>query len=404
MPRLALGLSLAAGVATLLACVPSNPPQTPPRPVKPEDGPKGSIVVDYHGGEFTRQLQARFRLDRAGYVLVGHLGGDGHIRVLYPETPRSSGWVSGGKTVLLKPRAAMYDVSPHLFSFASTPWRSLSAQMDSYDGLGHGYVFMITSRFPIDYGAIRDRDGFEQLEIVDYDRSSDPRYAVRNLADDLVTGPYTLKFARDASGGAFARANACPRRWGLLGYSRFDYSPWLDLGYSYFTYPGISLLNGMAFARLYGLQQCRGSYYASGRFHGPTTLIIPVTGTPQQPLTPRLQRPTRRTLEDQERTAIISGRSALDRRGTLSTRGGGGVKSQARAIRPTLNRPDWSGEIDRSRPTSTAAYQPERAARPMDTPRMSTPSTHRPPTPTTTTAITPSSGGETRTERPRPQP
>src|SRR5687767_13563890 len=145
--RLATGLALAATAATLMGCLPPN--AQPPRPIKPDDGPQGSVHVDFRGGALTRQLWTRFRLDRAGYVLVGHLGGDGQIRVLYPETPRSSGWVDAGKTMQLKSRAAMHDVSPRLFSFASAPWRSFSAQLDSYDGLGHGYVFMITSRYPI---------------------------------------------------------------------------------------------------------------------------------------------------------------------------------------------------------------------------------------------------------------
>src|SRR5690242_8774974 len=104
--RVAMGLVF---VAMLTACLPpAASPPPPARPVTPQDGPRGSISVDFQGGAYTRQLRPRFRLDRGGYVLVGHLGGDGQIRILYPETPKQSGWVSAGKMILLKPYTAAY--------------------------------------------------------------------------------------------------------------------------------------------------------------------------------------------------------------------------------------------------------------------------------------------------------
>lgn len=388
--RLATGFALAVTAATLSACLPTNAAQSP-RPVTPKDGPEGTVRVVYLGGSFTRRIQARFRLDRAGYVLVGHLGGDGRIRVLYPETPRDRGWVAGGETIVSKPQTAMYDVSPHFFSFAMAPWRSLGAQMDSYDGLGHGYVFMITSRSPIDYGTLGDRDGFETLEIENYEATHDPRYAIRNLADELSTGGYTLKFARDPNGGAYARATGCPSRWDLMAYHpAFGYMPWMELGYLYFQYPGASLLHGIQFARHHGMLSCRGSLYASGFHSGRPTVVIPVAGTPQGPLTPRLQRPARRTLEDETRTAIINGRSAFDRRGTLSSRRA--FRGGQPASRPTMGRPERPRDIGRSRPGSTEIARPQRSARPNDGPRMTTRSAPRP------TAGT--SGGGTKVDRP----
>ena len=422
LTRLTIGFVAAA---TLAGCLP--PATAPaPRPLKPEDGPRGSVHVDLSGGAFSRQIQTRFRVDKGAYVLVGHLGGDGQVRVLYPETPRASGWVSGGKTVSLKPYSALYDMSPHMYSFASVPYRSLGAQLDSYDGLGHGYVFMIASRYPIDYYALVEAKAFEQLEIEDYERTSDPRYAIRAFADDIATGAYTLKFASSQRTNLYAQLTGCPSAWGLTSYR--TYGSWMDFGYSYFPFPGSSLFNGFALANFYGYhsygsgygyRSCRGSnYYADVPVYRTLVTGTVPTGAPPGPVTPRLQRPDRRSLTNPERTAIIGGRSSIDRGTVTSTRrtfdgsgsnfGSGGWRSGSRPMDATRGRNDF---VDRPGHGSTSSSgssgsssgsQPfERASRPMDTPRLTTPSA--PPTPPTTTS-TSSSGGETRAERPRPQP
>ena len=397
--RIAQGFGFASVALTLVACLPPST-RSAPRAIAPSDGPRGSIYVESFGGAFTRQIQPRFRLDRSAYVLVGHLGGDGEIRVLYPETPQKSGWVSGNKTIRLKPQSAIYDVSPHLYSFASAPHRSFGAQMDSYDGLGHGYVFLITSRYPIDYEAIMGARGYEELGVDNYDSNRDPRYAVRSLADDLTTGPYSLKFARNQHRSLFAEMTGCSSSWGLFGYGgAFGYSPW-DMGYAFFSYPGFSLFNGFAFAHR-GIHSCRGGFYASNRSfrtYVGTTVTVPIPGTPSTPVTPVLQRPTRRTFENPERTRVIAGRSAIERRTnptrTTSESFGG------RAIRPTMGANDRWREYERTRPTSNEIHRPpERSSRPMDTPRMRTPPTT---TTTTTTVTTSAPSGGTKAERPRP--
>ena len=406
--RLAKGFALAAITAALSACAPPSTAPRAPRPVTPQDGPNGTVSVEVFGGVFARQIQPRFRLDRAGYVLVGHLGGDGQIRVLYPETPAKSGWVSANKTIRLKAHAAVWDVSPNLYSFATAPYRSYSAQMDSYDGRGHGFVFLITSRYPIDYEALAGAGGYDDLAVEDYDDTRDPRYAVRSFADDLTTGPYTLKFARNPHGSLYANATGCPSNWGLFSYGRSVYSPWMDVGYTYFSYPGASLLNSMAWASMYGLRSCRGSrYYAAERGFRTYVATIPVPGTPSTPITPQLQRPTRRTLEHGQRTRILTGRSPIDRTidrtgESLSHRrplGGGDGVGRFGSRERTIERPERAREVEVSRPTSTEISRGrENASRPTETPRLTTPSA---PTPTTTTTTT-STGGETRAERPRP--
>lgn len=400
--RLVIGFAIATAVS---GCLP--PSTTPaPRPLKPEEGPSGTIHADFFGGQFTRQIQTRFRVDNAAYVLVGHLGGDGVIRVLYPQTPWASGWVARNKTVMLKPYTAMHDMSPHLFSYATAPYRSMGAQIDSYDGLGYGYVFMIVSRRPIDYFALQEGSGFDALEILDYATTRDPRYAIRSLADGIATGPYTLKFASSRTSNSYALATGCGMQWGLnRGLDPF--SPFMGFGYSFFDYPGSALMNGLAFAqysRLHGMtRSCRGSQYAYSsplyREYSNGVTTVPVPGTPPGPLTPRLQRPERRTFTDPERTAIIGGRSSIDRGSTASRSSFAGERRSRRPIGSGSEYPTRTRGYEVTRPTHTEVRGPERASRPIDTPRLATPS--QPPTTTTSTATT---GGETRAERPRPQP
>jgi hypothetical protein len=398
--RIVIGFVAAAA---LTGCLPPIA-ATPPRPLKPMDGPRASVYVDYFGGMYTRQIQTRFRVERGAYVVVGHLGGDGEIRILYPETPRATGWVAGGRTVSLKPRAAIYDMSPHLYSFASAPYRTLSSAYDSYDGLGHGYVFIIASRSPIDHQALAMGKGYESVTVNDYDTSSDLRYAVRQFADEITIGPYTLQYAKNPGSSLYAQMTGCPSSWGLFSYRQSAFGMMDFISASFFPYPGSSLMSAFAFARNGMGRYCRGTYYAgyADRNYGyrTSTVYVPVAPAPRMPITPELQRPTRRTIQDPERRPLLSGHSSIER-GTTRTR-----TSESTPWRPSVNRPNYpgssSGYTERARSSSQSSGSGEiyRPTRPTDTPRMTTPL----PPPTTITTTSSSSEGGTRAARPNPRP
>lgn len=398
--RLVLGFTFAV---VLTACGAQTPGSTAPRPLKPQDGPRATIYVDPSGGAFSRQIRTRFRLDRAGYVMVGHLGGDGSVRVLYPETPYASGWVAAGKSISLRPVSAMYDMAPHLFSFATTPYRNAAARSDSYDGFGHGYVFIVTSRYPIYLGAFAGNRSFETLEVQDYDNESDPRIAVRELVDDVTTGPYTLKYARNDGFSRYAIGNSCSAQWALMSYDPY-FGPW-SFGYSIFAYPGMSLVNALAFAHYYGFERrCGASYYAGYPFYFRTysTVYNPVrpVAPPQGELTPELQRPTRRTLENPERGRgpLTSGFSPFGRRS--------GFDGERTSRRPISSRPQYPNRgrdrgSDVTRRTNSEIHRPERGPRPVESPRTSAPAP-RPPAPVQAPTTT-SQGDNPKGDRPRPQ-
>lgn len=217
MSRFGLPLLLLAAAA----CA-RTPDSQAPKPLKPADGPKGSIHVDYSGGLLDRNINAYFRTEDNSYVMIGHLGGDGRIRVLFPETPDDGGYIRGKRLYRTSSITAYYDAIPSLFSYRVASMRGLGARYDSYDGRGHGYVFMISSRTPLRYRMLYDYAGWAEWEIDEYDRTIDPRYAIRSFADMLAGGSkYTLKFA--SSGTTSAYTSYASRAWDCSFLSGFGF-------------------------------------------------------------------------------------------------------------------------------------------------------------------------------------
>ena len=188
--------------------------------------------VDSYGGLLNRSINAHFQIEQNAYALVAHLGGDGRIRILFPESPDESGYVRGKRMYRTTSMPAYYDAIPSLFSYRLATFRGVGARHDSYDGRGHGYVFMITSRTPLRYRYLYDYAGWAEWELENYDRSHDPRYAIRSFADMLAGGAkYTLKFASNLT--SFGYSSYADRAWdcsflsglGLLG-NGMGWSAW----------------------------------------------------------------------------------------------------------------------------------------------------------------------------------
>jgi hypothetical protein len=302
-----------------------------PRPIVPEEGPGGSLHVRYSGGLIYRTVDATFRVDENAYVLVGHLAGDGVIRVIHPTNPAQAfRAVRAGQSVSTGSFTAAYDGAPSAFSLMSAPFRSMNAMMDSYDGLGHGFVFMVVTRSPMDLDAITDGFEWDEFDVRDYLQTSDPRLAIRDFAESVTRGDkYTIKFAKSFSTQNFASyastAFDCgtlaslgyghlPTFWGSWGFGAHSY-----LGYGASRYGLRSGCGGHRYAyRDYAMRR-QYAYvphvpYAPPRAGGPT---LPPPG----PITPTLTRPTRRGLGEAA-PGVLVGRSAIDRatRTTYSSR------------------------------------------------------------------------------------
>ena len=185
------------------ACASVNRPSS--RMLTPANGPRARVYVSYFGGLTARTVHTTFSTDKNAYVIVGRLGGDGRVEILYPETPLSPTLVSGGKTYTARGFSSSYDGAPQLYQYASRAPRSYSARMDSYDGRGNGFVFIIATTYPM-FTDILDDHGVwsDALEVEDYYSAYDPRYSITDLAETLTGGmPYTLDYASSFSSMAY---------------------------------------------------------------------------------------------------------------------------------------------------------------------------------------------------------
>jgi len=193
--------------------------------------PKARISANYVGGPYTQTLRASFRADKRAYAMVGHLTGDGRIEVLFPEDPRDSERIEAKKSYSTGPIDARNDGEAARFNFTSRAYRSASARLDSYDGNGNGFVFIIASSRPLDFDPITDEDGgWAEYRIEDYHRLSDPRSAVGDLARFVAGGSsYSIDYA-----GSFTTSPA-------FHYTSFGYGP-MSCGSSLFghTFGGYS--------------------------------------------------------------------------------------------------------------------------------------------------------------------
>ena len=237
----------------LLALAACSPRQTElaPRPLVPKNGPEAHVRVEYDGGTLNRRLEALFTVKRPAYVMVAHLGGDGVVRVLFPEDPRESGWIRGGRVYRTDAASADYDAAPGYWFMRPTFHRSVAARQDSYDGNGHGYVFMIASETPLRFDRVSDVSLWNEYELPGYATALDPRGLIRAYADMVsAAGGYTLDYATSTSSYAHysyagqraecamlsAQRALMPYYWNAIGYSGFHSLSWSCNGASYFDW------------------------------------------------------------------------------------------------------------------------------------------------------------------------
>ena len=270
---MALHRFMPVALLALAACAPRQA-DIAARPLIPRNGPDASVRVDYEGGVLRRRIEAVFTVERPSYVMVGHLGGDGIIRVLFPEDPRESGWIRGGRHYRTAPAAGDYDAAPGLWFMRQTFRRTAGARHDSYDGNGHGYVFVIASDTPLRFDRISDASLWDEFELQGYETALDPRSLVRTYADRVSPGGrYTLSYATRNS--SFASSNdASQRAECALQALQLSATPWLV------SAVGFTGIHGLAWGCRNSLDWGAQDYYRRrqiARAGGLPWIPIPVT-------------------------------------------------------------------------------------------------------------------------------
>jgi hypothetical protein len=271
----------------------ARPTTTPaPRPIVPVEGPRVSIYTSVTGGVLSRRVDAVIRTDESAYVLVGHLAANGDIDIIYPATPLEAKRLRGPQLIRTKLFDASTDVDYALFNRSRLIYRPMAAKYDSYDGSGQGYVFVIASRTPMNYGAFSAGRQWDKLSVDNYDGTNDPRLGVRDFADELAAGgSYSISYARawTTNYNQYASAFDCAMLSTFAGFgSNPLYGTW-----SPFSYLGSSLV-GAWLSRSFGLPCENSLQYAS---------IIPRYSYPQQlAFTPQLNPSNPRTAPDPKTT------------------------------------------------------------------------------------------------------
>jgi len=404
------------------ACVPQTGIEAP-KPLKPEDGPRGTIYTSYSGGIFLRTVNAFFRMEEAAHVVVAHLSGDGVIRVVYPESPRQATLVRAKKTLQTGHFAGDYDAAPSLLTFTANPFRGLGASMDSYDGRGHGFVFMVATRTPMLLGQVADRNEWLDVEIEDYHWDHDPRYAIRDFAETIAGGePFTLRFAHSFSSQSFTTYAAAAWDCAMLssyglGHSYGFWGTWgapqlWFLGRSRDPYSGFSSCGMQRGLRSYAWNDFGRTADIGPRRPNPVTTVPPT-----RPPTPTLARPGYRPITDPAPAVLVT-RRVIDRRDPATRTSGRRTRDVdarrrvvveeigPRASRRPAERTRSSDDARASRPRETTDSERSRASetsRPVEVSRPA-PERARPAEQPRSQPARASSPSETRSSRPATKP
>jgi hypothetical protein len=404
-------LGFSALLCVAASCASLNQPAK--QAIAAEAGPKAWIYANYSGGLLNRRVEPVFKVEQDAYVLVGHLGGDGQIEVLYPRNPRETGRVPGGKYFRTQSFSAYYDAAPQLYSFATTRFRDVGAQMDSYDGRGHGFVFLITSRYPMLFNRISSFGLWDEFEVQDYTFTHDPRTSINDFAKMLTGGAaYTLKYASSFGSSNLSSYNDylfdCAFFASSFGNSGFSgFGSW---NYGYIPYAsawGFFASSGRGYFA--GCPQYGNSY--AFYYRNPFSYIPPLTpGTPGGPGSPSNPKDVPLTLTRPAgfRRAGETGPALSLTRPTFNRPPTGTQAEDAPSDRGRLGRggrvfgPPGTDFGDRSSPGAPRTYDPPHSTPTYDAPRSApihdSPRSSSPPMDRTSPAMQPVAPA------PQPQP
>jgi hypothetical protein len=167
--------------------------------VKP--APRAAIRAEVTGGSGHRMVGADFAAQEDAYVIVGHVAGDGRLRVLFPDNAAQKGFIRAATRYRIVPFEAVVDANPSLFSLTRLPERSAGARLDSYDGKGSAFLFIISSAAPFDFTDVTNGDGdFYSYVLPTYWYEPDPRQEVDRFARGISGGkPVRVDYAFSSS-------------------------------------------------------------------------------------------------------------------------------------------------------------------------------------------------------------
>lgn len=249
-----------------------------------EVGPGVHVRVTLDNSSGNRRVEPVFSLENDAYVVIGHLGVDGRLSIVFPSRPDDDGLVRGGQTYRVPPFFVGFSEELAANWWRYRPYRSrgYATRAASYDG-GLGYVFVVASWRPMRLDRIASGNRWEEYTVSDIQYLYDPREAIEELGA-IIAGDnreaYTIEYASYVS-----TTRSAPMSYALNSFGRcslFDDFSIVNWGFgSLFAY------SPFAYGRSSGCSSSRWfpRYYASGSTgHTPST--APIASPPQRRFRP----------------------------------------------------------------------------------------------------------------------
>lgn len=291
------------------------------------EGPRVSVRADMTTMSGSRRVRAHFHVDDDAYVVIGHIGPDGVLRIVFPTDPHDDGFVKGGRSYQTPEFFAGFTDEYAYRIRTSSLFRQTSAEHDSYDG-GLGYVFVIASWRPMHVDQFSTEGRWDTFELADIDYLRDPRPAVHELASLLVGDnpeAYTVKFASYMNTLAtYAGSSFLNSAYGFAACNGFN------TGFGYFDNlrPLGYYLMSLDYTSAYGYDPSLCGYqFYRGRYTQPIVQIAQNPG-PVQPSKPRAFDPNEKHTRPEPR--FPGGRMPLIKDGATDTGNGTQTSSEYR--------------------------------------------------------------------------
>jgi hypothetical protein len=188
-------LVLVASAVTLAGCAVADlrpgivRHETPKQIWQKFHGPGVRIRALVASSSSTHLIQPEVSLSDSAYLVIGDIGDDGTMRIIYPSRP-------GEKNLV--PRGRSFE-GPRFQPRIEMPFRATALAVGR---TMPGYAFAIASSLPLDLSKLADGEQWSVFDVYYDDHMSDPRPAITDLAAAIASdvGQVSISYAAYAYG------------------------------------------------------------------------------------------------------------------------------------------------------------------------------------------------------------
>lgn len=211
---------LAAGAIALGACATADlrpgivRHETPKQIWSKFHGPDVRVRVEFVSTHDSRMILPKVSLGDSAYLVIGDIGDDGTMRIIYPARPGEPNLVRKDNSFegpRFQPRVVL-PFLPTAFSLART---------------APGYAFVIASSLPLDLTKLAEGERWAIFDVYHDDFMFDPRPAITDLAAGISSDVGQISISYAAYGGGFVgpRAGMAQRATSRDGRRRLPRPP-----------------------------------------------------------------------------------------------------------------------------------------------------------------------------------